>query len=236
MIRGPTDQQRTVVLGRTGTGKTQFSCSLFSTRNFNEIPWIIIDYKGDDLIIEIVEACKGAIKPIAPTDKVPTEPGIYYMKLQPVFDDAAIDDFLRRVHKQGNCGLYIDEGFTLPQMARGSFFNVILTQGRSLHIPVIVLYQRAAWMSRFAVAQADFFAAFAQNDERDIRTCKQFIKPFKGDNGLVISIEDELPDYHCFWFDVGKGKTSILKPAPSREEIINTFVQRLRPRKKRNFI
>jgi len=226
VIRGPTEQQRTVVLGRTGSGKSQFAWALMSTRNYDEMPWVIIDYKREDLIDETVKACKGFIKDISPNDKPPKKPGVYRMLLRPVADDEAINKFLWACYKQGHVGLLIDEGYALPQK-HGHPFDIILTQGRSLHIPVIVLYQRPAWMSRFAIAQADYFAVFEQNDERDLKITKQFIKPAQFSNGEIVTVFSDLPKYSCLWYDVGRGKSTVLAPAPDKQSIINLFKRRL---------
>lgn len=233
--RGPTDQNRTIILGRTGSGKSQFATALQSTRNFHEMPWIWLDYKREDLIDDIVKEARGAIRDIKPTDNVPKEPGMYRMLLSPLIDDDAVTDFLWRVYKRGNVGINLDEGYALPQ-SRKHPFDVILTQGRSLHIPVIALYQRPVYMSRFAVAQADFFAVFEQNDERDLKVTSQFVKPAMGENGRKITVFDTLPKYNCLWYDVSEGVSSILKPAPSRDEIINAFISRVKPTRKKVLI
>lgn len=233
MVDGPTDQQRTIVLGRTGSGKSQFSIALLSTRNFDEMPWIIIDYKGEDLIEEILTKTKGRIKHLKPTDNVPKRAGLYYMKPMPLQDDELMEAFLWRVHKSGYCGLFIDEGYALP---KGKAFDVILTQGRSLHIPVIALYQRPVYMSRFAVAQADFFAVFEQNDTRDLKITAQFVKPAKGLNNETITVFNDLPRWFCLWYNVGQGQSVVLSPAPQKDEIIKTFVNRLNVKKARAFI
>ena len=224
-IRSPTEQNRTVVLGRTGTGKSQFAWALMSTRNYHEMPWVIIDYKREDLIDDTVKACRGFIKDISPRDKPPTKPGVYRMLCAPVIDDEAVNKFLWACYKQGHIGLLIDEGYALPQK-HGHPFDIILTQGRSLHIPVIVLYQRPAWMSRFAIAQADFFAVFEQNDERDLKITKQFVKPaIIGDK--QITVFSSLPKFSCLWYDVSRGQSTVLAPAPDRQTIINLFKRRL---------
>jgi hypothetical protein len=82
-------------------------------------------------------------------------------------------------------------------------------------------------MSRFAVAQADFFAIFDQNDERDIKTTQSFIKPAYAPNGGRIDVYTELDRYYCLWYDVSNGKTFVLKPAPGRRQILETFRARL---------
>lgn len=239
MINGPTSQQRTIILGRTGTGKSQFAIALLSTRDWHLKPWTIIDYKGEDLLEDILEASKGAIKEIKVTDTPPKSPGLYYMRPAPRIDDAAINNYLYKVWKQGDHGLFIDEGYALPQ-GRSDFFDTILTQGRSLHIPVIVLYQRPSWMSRFAVAQSDFRACFALDDERDSEIAARYIKPatinLGEGNKQIITAKSPLPKYHCLWYDVSEGVTSVLSPAPDRNEIINAFIERLQPVKRKALI
>lgn len=234
-MRGPNDQQRTVILGRTGAGKSQFAWALMSTRNFHEIPWTIIDYKREDLIEDTFEVCKGGIKEIKVTSNPPKKPGLYRMIVSPRIDDDAVNAYLYKVYKQGNHGLLIDEGYALPQ-DRKSMFDIILTQGRSLHIPVIVLYQRPVWMSRFAIAQADYFAVFEQNDERDLKVTSQFVKPAKLNNGQKITVFDHLPKYQCLWHDVARGETVVLAPAPERQLIINRFVNRLKATNKKALV
>lgn len=228
-LRRPTDQQRLIVLGRTGSGKSQFAFFVLSGANFNEMPYIVIDYKGEDLFEDIIKACKGAITELKPTSAIPKKPGVYYIRPVPQVDDEAMEAFLWRVWKQGNCGLFVDEGYALPN---GAAFNAILTQGRTKFIPVIALYQRPVYMSRFAVAQADFFAVFEQNDTRDLKTTAQFTTSRKGN----ITVFNELPPYNCLWYDVGQGSSTVLSPAPDRQTIIGTFSRRLAPTKTRALV
>jgi hypothetical protein len=83
-------------------------------------------------------------------------------------------------------------------------------------------------MSRYAVAQADFFASFSQNDERDIKTTAAFIsKPAIGPNGQRITVKTQLPDFHCLWHDVSKGSSAVLKPCPNERSILGAFRHRL---------
>lgn len=221
-MRGPTDEQRTVILGRTGSGKTFFAVNLLGYQNFDEIPWVIIDYKGDDLIGAVTRQNK--LKEIQPDKKPPTKPGLYIMKPRPKLDDIALEAWLLAAWKQQDIGIYVDEGYALPQR---DAFDMILTQGRSRHVPVIALYQRPVWMSRFAVAQADFFAIFEQNDKRDLKVTNSFIKDHVTSDGHVYNAYTKLPPYHCIWFDVNAATTDILKPVPGRNTILARFRERL---------
>lgn len=247
--RGPTDQHRTIVIGRTGSGKSQFAISLLASRDYDVKPWVIIDYKGEDLIDDIRLATggrkRGAIKWITPYDDPPHKPGLYYMRPRIGVDDDAVNKFLYRCYDEkrgplgdrhrGHIGLFVDEGYALPQSPKGPF-DQILVQGRTLHIPVIVLYQRPVWMSRFAVAQSDFRAHFTEDDDRDLKVSSQFFKKARGPNGEEISVFTDLPQYWCLWYDVSKGLTTVLRPAPDRQLIIKTFQRRLSPSKTRALI
>ncbi len=233
--RMPTDENRTIILGRTGAGKTVFACQLLSTRNFDEIPWVIIDFKNDRLIEKIVKQNK--VKEIKVSSKPPTKPGLYIMKPRPILDDLELEAWLMKCWAQEEIGLYIDEGYALPNMGKTQAFTLILTQGRSKKIPVIILYQRPVYMNIFAVAQADFFAVFEQNIEADLKKTKEFIEPGYSKTGVKITPYTRLPLYHCLWYDVSRGSTSVLLPAPSEPIILKTFRARLNPRQaQRNFV
>lgn len=234
----PGDTHRTIVLGRTGTGKSQFAINLLAQANFHAIPWVVIDFKGEDILKEIVKQNPQGIHLIKPSNKPPTKPGLYYMKANPIDDDELIELFVRRMHKQGYIGLFVDEGYMMPKFGNTAGFTLLQTQGRSLHIPMICLYQRPVWMSRFAVAQSDFRAIFKQDDTRDEKVIKEFCKPAILPDGRKLGPTEleVLPDYHCLWYDVSRGQTSILRPAPDKDTILLKFRKRLSPQVKRTFI
>ncbi len=246
--RLPDETHRTIVIGRTGTGKSQAAIDILSQQNFDEIPWVMIDYKGEDLIAEMlakngwrrakkggrVVLIRGLHSPIVELsfkDPIPKKPGLYYLRPRPKIDDVEMEAWLLRVHARGSVGLFIDEGYAMPSYGDSPAFTLILTQGRTLHIPVIVLYQRPVWMSRFAVAQADFVRVFKQNDVRDTKAVSNYCAPAILPNGDKLGAYelDALPDYYSLWRDVSRGKTSILQPARREHEILRTFKERLTP-------
>lgn len=222
----PGDTDRTIVLGRTGSGKSVFAIWLLSLQDFDKKPWVIIDYKGEDLIQTILAQNK-AVKVITCDKDPPTKPGLYWMQPTPKIDDDRMEKWLFQCWKQENIGLFIDEGYALPQK---SAFDIILTQGRSKHIPVIALYQRPVYMSRYAVAQANFFAAFDQNDKRDLITTAQFLKP-PIVRGEEIPLKTKLPPYWFIWYHVNTGKSVICRPCPPGNKILATFRERLKTTK-----
>lgn len=234
-MRYPDATKRTVVLGRTGSGKTVFSVALLAKQNWNEMPWVIIDYKGDELIGKLQDHFPKHVREHDVSKAPPSKPGLHIVRPIPDRDDDALEAFLWAMWEQQNNGLFKDEGYMIP--TKSVAMKAILTQGRSRRVPVIALYQRPVYMNRFAVAQADFFAVFDQNDERDLQTTAQFVKPATMPDGSKVTVFSELPRYWSLWYDVGEGQTTVLRPAPPEPEILEAFARRMpRQRSKGVFV
>jgi len=216
-FRLPTNSQRVAVMGRTGSGKTVLGAWLLSMSPFDKQPYVMIDYKGDELLNGI-----DRVREIGLKDKLPTQPGLYIVHPKPKLDDDDMEAWLHKVWNQGHIGLYGDEAYQIPE--RGAFEG-ILTQGRSLRIPVISLTQRPSWISRFVFSEADFFAVFHLNDKEDRKKVKRFIHS-------DADLEGRLDDYHCHWYDVGKDFHCLLSPVPKPETIQEIINSRLTPRKR----
>ena len=234
--RLPDDTQRTLILGQTGSGKSQFGISLLATRSFHSMPWVVLDYKREKLFLDIDDATNGGLIEISPKSRPPTKPGLYIMRPIPDDDDDAVEEFLKRMWTQEHIGLFGDEGFMIPQGRGQSGLKRILIQGRSKYIPVILLYQRPVDMTRYAPANADFFAYFYFNDLREVGSVANYIKPAKLPDGRVIGPQTRLAKYNCLWYDVGENRTNVLLPAPSSEAIVAAFADRMGVRKRRAFI
>ena len=73
----PATDDRTAVIGRTGSGKTQLALWLLSRMPIDRMPWVIVDYKGDELVNAIDRAI-----PIS-YDVVPIQPGVYILRVLP---------------------------------------------------------------------------------------------------------------------------------------------------------
>lgn len=206
----PKNSQRVSIVGRTGSGKTQFGAWLLSHAPFDRQPYVIIDYKGDQLLNDIENVREISLK------ETPKKPGLYITRPAPD-DEEGIENFLLKIWERERVGLYFDEAYMIPK--NSAAFSAILTQGRSKKIPSIILTQRPSWINRFVFSEADYYAVFHLNDRRDQKTVESF---------LPGSIEERLPDYWCRWYDVGKDSIFRLQPVPDRDIILNRFHDRLK--------
>lgn len=212
-FRLPKTSQRLTIVGRTGSGKTQFGAWVLSLSHFDKQPYVIFDYKGDDLLNGIERAREIGL------NELPKHPGIYIVKPLPEIDDERVENWLYAVWKRGRIGLYIDEGYMLP--TKGAAFQACLTQGRSKKIPVITLSQRPVSLSRFIFSEADFHSVFELSVADDIKKVRQ-------NTTRLLDPELKLPEYHSHWYDVGKDALFNVRPAPPAETILETFWQRLK--------
>lgn len=215
-LPGPSD--RTTIVGQTGSGKTWFGVWMLSHQDLARRPWIVIDYKRELLFRQLgKDAWRSRL---SVTSAAPAKPGLHL--LQPFeSDDEDMDDFLWRVWKRGNIGLYIDEAMMIPA-GRGSAMRAILTQGRSLKVPVIALSQRPVEIDRYFFSEAQYFAKFFLLDRDDRVTLRRYT-PFSAD--------DNPEAHHCYWYDGKRREVSYLSPVPPAE----TFLGRLRERAPRRF-
>lgn len=210
-MRVPNDTQRTVIIGRTGSGKTRGGVWVLGLQDFTTRPWVIVDFKGEVLFDRL-----GA-KAIKVTDHPPKKPGLYLMRLLP-HQLEELEAFFWRVHKQRNVGVFIDEGAMLGD---GRAFRAILSQGRSKHIPMIVLTQRPVRMSLSVFSEADFFMVYQLNYSKDHQRVVEYI----GDRHRTV-VNQELPAYCSLWYDVGLNELTKLAPVPDDVALVGAFKMR----------
>jgi hypothetical protein len=239
-FRLPNNSEHLSVIGQNGTGKTQLAVWVLSRANFSEYdidgkllpdeqryyidrkgwqrsraqPWIIIDYKRERLLNN--ERLKKRIVELSLSSPLPKKPGLYIVHPQP-WDSDALEDFLYRIWNQENIGVYFDEAHMIPKQDQGAF-QALLTQGRSKHIPLIVLTQKPSWVSRFVFSEAKYFSIFHVQDIRDQKTVQQF---------APVSFSNDLPEYWSKWYDTRERKEYDLQPVPAASTLIATLEARL---------
>lgn len=207
----PTDRQRVTVIGKTGSGKTQAAAWLLARRSYTTKPWIIFDFKHEDLFEEIPNIREIGLKP-----KVPRHAGLYIVRPDPS-EKEEVEELLREIWRRERIGIYIDEGYMIPK--NSSALQAILTQGRSKQIPVIMLTQRPVDVSRFVFSEADYIQCFQLTDRRDMKTVEEFAR---------LPLDTPLPGpYYSWWWDNTRNFKAILQPVPSKDTILALFKSRL---------
>jgi hypothetical protein len=210
-LPGPTD--RLVIVGRTGSGKTQAALWHLAQADFDRMPWVIIDYKNDELLNGILRA------DLIDYSIVPDEPGIYMLKVLPG-EEAELSEWFRQAWEHEDIGIYVDEGYLIDRHDR--WFNACLTQGRSKQIPMIILSQRPVWLSRFVFSEASFFQAFDLTHSKDMEKVREYIRDDERHQ-----LDQQLKDFHSFYYDVGKRRLEIFGPVPEGTDILRVIDARL---------
>lgn len=206
----PRYDKRTVIIGSTGSGKTYLAAWLLSTRDFNSRPWVIVAFKDDDLLNAL-----GAKEWNVYSDP-PKKPGLYIVRPIPVRDDEALEKFLWKVWEQEETGLYTDEGHNLG--VRSHALSALLNQGRSKHIEMITLSQRPVYMNKSVFTEANHFYIMRLRTMDDRKYVSSYI------DGVEVPL---LPKFHSLWYNADEQDCHLLGPVPGREQILETFRQRL---------
>jgi hypothetical protein len=215
--RLPNRKQRLTIVGRTGTGKTVAAVWHLSQQPLDVMPWVVYDFKTDELINKI-ERAQHVDLDFIPSRK---DTGVFIVHPMPG-EVEAVTRHLWRLWERRNVGIYIDEGYMMGQ--DNDALNAIYTQGRSMRIPMITLSQRPVWMSRFAFSEADFFQIFALNDKRDQKTIESF---------APVNLAARIPEYHSYYYDVGRNNLTMFKPVPSEDVILATLQSKLKKGRRR---
>jgi len=202
---------RTTVVGSTGSGKTVFSVWLLSTRDIENRPWIIVDFKGDKLLASL-----GA-KEIG-FKTVPKEPGLYILRPLPG-DEYELSDYMRRIWQQENIGVYIDEGTMIAK--NDKWFRALLTQGRSKHVEMIICSQRPLWLDKYVFTESTFFSIHNINYLEDRKHLAAYLDG---------NIPQRLDGHKSFWYDVAGQKLTKFAPVPQPDVLSAQFRERLAER------
>lgn len=209
-LPGPSD--RTFIVGRSGSGKTVGALFQLALSDFDERPWIVVDFKKDSGIGKIPGAQKIALD--VKLEKL--EPGIYIVRPE-LWQSNEVENLLLRVWETEDIGLFIDEGYMLNN---STAFRSILTQGRSKKISVFFLSQRPSFIDRFVISEATFIQVFDLIDKNDKKRVGEFV-PYDFVN------EPDLPPFNSIWFDVNVKRLTKLAPVPKLGDIYAIFRQRM---------
>lgn len=215
-MRFPDDTQRHMILGTTGSGKTYRAMHQLSQRRFDLMPWVIYNFKSDENIDSIPYARHIEL------DEIPIQPGVYIVHPRPD-EGPEMEKQMWAIWDRGDTGVYIDEGLMVGRYNKA--FRAILTQGRSKHVPVILLSQRPAWLDVFSYSESEFLEVFRLQGAKDRKKIGEYMPK-------TVDIEKTLPDFHSYYYDVSLNRAQVSPPCPSLPTIMAAFDRRLRDRKR----
>ena len=214
----PGDDDRTSIVGKTGSGKTTAGLFILSQqKSYKKMPWIIIDYKGDDTIAKV------PCKIISPDTPPPNEPGLYRLQASPFLqNEDPVDGFLKKVWANGHTGLFFDEAYMLPDRygrSGGGTLRALFTTGRSRHIPIISLTQRPVDVIKYNFSEASHHVIFRLPDKADRDTVRGRV-PNEEFDRIFGKSGTGLPKYHSMWYDVSEDNSFTMLPFPHPDEIV----------------
>lgn len=218
--RLPDNTNRTVVIGRTGTGKTVCGLWHLSNYDFNALPWVVFNLKGDEHIESIQRATFLDDLSWVPGKK---DRGLFVVSPTPYDlegnskERSRFDTMVLKLWERGNVGIFVDE---MHPIGTSKPMVLCLTQGRSLRIPMILCTQRPVWITKFAFSEASFIQVFDLNTEDDIDTVESFV-PIEWDN------ENKLKPHESFYYEVAANKLYRFKPCPNMDEVRAVFEEKL---------
>lgn len=196
VIPGASD--RTVIIGPTGSGKTIMGGWILAQQRMDTRPWVIVDFKGEDLWYDVGFPPIRRLK----LGEMPGKRGLYMVTVRPDRVDE-LEEWFWKVWRKGNIGLIIDEVSLVPQRFA---FKAILRQGRSKLIPVIACTQRPVDCDREVFTESQYRVLYGIEDDRDWPTIKGL---FKG-----VDARKPLPRYWSYWYDAKQRLSFTLQPVP----------------------
>jgi hypothetical protein len=211
-FRLPGPRDRMVNIGETGSGKSWAGIWHLANANFSTRPYVIIDPKNEEEIAQIhaQEIDLGYM---------PKTPGIYVTHPLPTeVEKKMLDNFFLDCWDRENIGLFLDEAMFCDD---GPGLTACLTQGRSKRIPMIMNTQRPVDIPRLVFNQASFFQIFPMNDDREMRTVRNFAKVPQLHKG------EPLPQFWSWYRDVQKRNNFALRPVPHVSKSIARINSRL---------
>lgn len=205
----PQSDNRTVIVGATGSGKTQFGTFLLATRDWHVRRWFILDFKGERLFAAL------DLPPYQLGQPFPEEPGLYRVRIEPG-NDELVSQFFLQIYNAGNVGVFIDEGYMLPY--QNKWVRAVLTQGRSKNIEIICLVQRPVKIDTWFFSEANYICYFSLRNKDDKKRVSEYM------DGIEIT---RLPPYHCLWYDVVSDVGTVFEPVPPADDLIEMFQEEI---------
>ena len=217
----PDDTQRIVIVGTTGSGKTHAAMWHLGMRNYDEKPWVVYDWKRDDLINSI----DGTFE-LGVNSPPPNHSGLYIV--HPVYgrDDDAVTKQMTAIWEAEDIGVFVDECYMVQKSNDG--FRNLLTQGRSKHIPMIICTQRPVWVDKFVFTESEFKQMFRLQSADDQKKMGEYIPVEAIDSvNRMYPLRGKEMKYWSHYYDAPDDDIRPMQPVPDADVIRSMFHAKL---------
>lgn len=198
---------RTVIAGRTGSGKTTLAAYLLLMRSYQH--WVILNPKHTAGYDELPDAVVMNGWDGKKFDKNIREHRFTVINFKPQELSADfMDSVLWYIHETyNNIGILADEMYYLHKFGEaGDGLIGILTRGRERKQTFLGLVQRPKRISLFAFSESDYIVSLALNLESD----RKRMVESTGDNRFI----NPLPKFHWRWYTVDDDSSTLWGPVP----------------------
>lgn len=168
--------QHLALVGQTGSGKSTLAACLLSSWTY----YLAVKTKDDDVTYP------GAVKVVA--GRKLNQQSLSRILLQPPYERQAreIHEAFRLVYRQGHWTCYVDEEWYVEEELGLTYdMNLLLTQGRSKKITMMMGAQRASRISRFVLSQATHVITF-RLEGRDVKVIEEATNAYVADYASVL--------------------------------------------------
>lgn len=202
-----------LIMGKTGMGKSYFTCSLIDYLAENRKLVMITDQNRDiEMLDQIVDFPKlthvevtGQNVNRIPYAKLISEEQAMAFEFMNVLDDEqndALNEICRVIYNEGDTVLYIDEcHLFFPRFNYPVELERLIRGGRKFGIDTVLVTQQVVDLRKTALRQAYILVLFRITEENELKKLK--------DMGININIVSNLPPYKCLIIDTITGEESV---------------------------
>lgn len=214
----PEKGERMLIVGQTGSGKTLFACHLLD--HCEQTPIFIYDTKiepkFDEYFPEALQYSRWQDMAKRARERMEGEDIFIWRPEVSIVSDPEILDYYLSKHYLSltNSICYLDEIYQYHQGVRaGPGLVSLLTRGRSKGITTIMSTQRPAWLSRFALTEAQKFCVFRLIDKADKKRLADVIPNFDTVKNAA--------KYHFYFYDTAIEQPIYFSPIEPKKPIEN---------------
>lgn len=161
--------EHVIIVGDTGSGKTYLESKLLDLRD----NVVVVKTKPDDIKFKGYKQ----VRKFNDLMDLRTRKFVLNSGLDPIRQHHNIANLIHLVWRQEGWTVAVDETYYWTSVLKmEKQLNMLLTQGRSKHLTMVVGMQRPAWISRFALSQATHAFIF-RCEGRDLTTLSQALSP-----------------------------------------------------------